>query len=68
MTVVLVVQVTLDDVVDVVAVLHFVVAAVGAVHVLRVVVFAIVTVGALVRVRLADRDMCGHQLVPFASA
>jgi hypothetical protein len=67
-TVVLVVQVALDDVVDVIAVLHRFVPAVGPVHVVRVVVLAIVTFGALVRVRVADGDVRGHQLAPFASA
>jgi hypothetical protein len=68
MTVVLMVQMTLDHVVDVVAVLHRLMAAVGTVHVVVVVVLAVVPVGALVRVRVADRDVRGHQLTPFASA
>jgi hypothetical protein len=67
-TVVLVVQVTFDHVVDMVTVLHRLVAAVGAVHVIVVVVLAVVPVGALVRIRIADRDLRGHQLAPFASA
>jgi hypothetical protein len=68
MIVVLVVQMALDDIVDVIAVLHRLVPAVRPVHVAGVVVLAIVTVGALVRVRLADGDVRGHQLAPFASA
>ena len=67
-TVVLVVQVALDDVVDVIAVLHRLVPAIGPVHMVGVVVLAVVTVGALVRVRLANGYVRGHQLAPFASA
>jgi hypothetical protein len=43
-----VVEVAADDVVDVVAVLHRLVAAVGPVHVVVVVVLAVVRVGAVV--------------------
>jgi hypothetical protein len=67
-TIVLVVQVTFDHIIDVVAVLHRFVAAVGAVHVVGVVVLAVVPIGALVGIRVADRDVRGHQLAPFASA
>src|SRR5215471_12521167 len=50
-----------DDVVDMVPVLDGFMAAVGAVGVIFVMVFALVPVRALVRVPLADRDRLGHE-------
>ena len=54
-----VMQVAADDVVDVIAVLHRLVAAVRAMLVLCVVVFAVVFGRAVVGVALGDRDRAG---------